>query len=76
MDEFTYKTADPIYEARHSGWLEGYHSRDAEVAKLDWTCSRLYTEMCRRPGVPFIDANRSSYAALEAKRAEIYGGAR
>lgn len=68
MEEFTYRPADPIYEARHSGWLEGYHSRDDEIAKLNWTCSRYYTEMCRRPGVPFIDPNRPTYADLERIR--------
>jgi len=65
-----------LYEARLTGWLEGFHSRDAEIAKLNWTADRLYTEMCRRPTVPFSDPNRPSYAQLQHIRAEIYGGAR
>jgi hypothetical protein len=69
-----YSPADPIYEARLTGWLDGYHSRDAEIAKLEWTADRLYTAMCARTPKPYVD--RPSYASLEAKRAEIYGGAR
>jgi hypothetical protein len=65
---------NPLYESRLTGWLDGYHSRDAEIAKLNWTADRLYTAMCARAPKPYVD--RPSYASLEAKRAEIYGGAR
>ena len=68
-------TADnPTYEARLAGWLEGYHHRDREVERLGHIADRLYAEMCRRPGKPFEDPNRPSYAQLEATRAAIYAG--
>ena len=68
--------AKPLYEARLAGWLEGYHSRDAEIVALKWTADRIYTELCRRTGKPFEDPNRPSYAQLEATRAAIYAGNR
>lgn len=48
-------------------WV-GHTSRQAEVDRLIFTADRTYTEMCRRPGVPFIEANRPSYADLERIR--------
>ena len=66
--------AKPLYEAHLAGWLEGYHSRDAEIVALNWTADRIYTELCRRQGKPFIDPNRPTYAQLEATRADIYAG--
>ena len=66
--------ADPLYEARLAGWLEGWHQRDLEIERLGLIADRLYTEMCRRQGKPFIDPNRPSYAQLEATRAAIYAG--
>ena len=67
---------NPLYEARLAGWLEGWHQRDHEIERLGLIADRLYTEMCRRPGKPFIDPNRSSYAQLEQARADIYAGNR
>jgi len=66
--------ANPLYEARLAGWLEGYHSRDGEIVALNWTADRIYAELCRRPGKPFEDPNRPSYAQLEQTRADIYAG--
>ena len=65
---------NPLYEARLAGWLEGYHSRDLEIVALNWTTDRIYAELCRRPGKPFEDPNRPSYAQLEQTRADIYAG--
>ena len=66
MDAFTYTPADPIFEARLAGWLDGYHRRDAEVAKLSWTADRLYTAMVARSPKPYTD--RPSYSGLERVR--------
>jgi hypothetical protein len=63
-----YNASNPAYEARLAGWLEGYHSRDAEVGKLNWTADRYYTEMIRRPAKPFEPTNAKSYADLERIR--------
>ncbi len=63
-----------LYESRLAGWLDGYHLRDAEIAKLNWTADRLYTAMCSRMPKPYVD--HPSFASLEAKRAEMYGGER
>ena len=60
--------ADPLYEARLAGWLEGYHQRDPKIERLGQIADRLYAEMCRRKPVPFIDPNRPSYADLERIR--------
>ena len=65
---------NPLYEARLAVWLEGYHSRDGEIVALNWTADRIYAELCRRPGKPFEDPNRPSYAQLEQTRADIYAG--
>jgi hypothetical protein len=46
----------------------GHGSRQVEVNSLIDTADRLYTEMTRRPGVRFVDPNRSSYADLERLR--------
>ena len=62
------------YEARLQGFFEGRASRQLEVDILQFQCDRFYTEMCRRPGKPFEDPNRPSYAQLEATRAAIYAG--
>jgi hypothetical protein len=32
------------------------------------TADRIYTELVRRPGLPFVDPNRPSYADLERLR--------
>ena len=64
------------YEARLAGWLEGWHRRDPEIEHLGLIADRLYAEMCRRPGRPFIDPNRPSYAQIEQTRADIYAGNR
>jgi hypothetical protein len=40
MDAFTYTPADPIFEARLTGWLDGYH---------------LYTAMVARSPKPYVD---------------------
>jgi hypothetical protein len=61
-----YNALDPIYEARLTGWLEGFHQRDAEVAHLNWTADRLYFSMCSRSPKPYVD--RPSYASLERIR--------
>lgn len=58
--------ADPLYEAKLAGWLQGYHARDAEIAQLNWTADRLYTEMCRRTPPRTVD--RPRYSDLERIR--------
>jgi hypothetical protein len=74
MDAFTYTPADPIFEARLTGWLDGYHSRDAEIAKLSWTADRLYTAMVARSPKPYVD--RPSYSSLERIRGNEANGDR
>jgi hypothetical protein len=46
----------------------GHTSRQAEIDSLISTADRIYSEMVRRPGVPFIDPNRPSYSDLERIR--------
>ena len=56
----------PIYEARLAGWLEGWHSRDQEVQRLEWTCDRLYTWALSRTPAKFND--QPAYSSLERTR--------
>jgi len=57
---------NPLYEARLAGWLEGYHSRDVEIQRLEWACDRLYTWALSRTPAKFID--QPAYSTLERVR--------
>ena len=57
---------DPSYEARLAGWLEGYHARDQEIQRLEWTCDRLYTWALSRTPAKFTD--QPAYSSLERIR--------
>ena len=34
--------SDPLYESKLAGWLDGYHARDAEIARLRWETDLWY----------------------------------
>ena len=57
---------NPLYEARLAGWLEGYHFRDVEIQRLEWTCDRLYTWALSRTPAKFTD--QPAYSSLERIR--------
>jgi len=67
-------STNPRYEVYLAGWARGRESRQAEVDALNYTADRLYAEMCRR--TPPKAHDLTSYADLEATRADIYAGAR
>ena len=46
----------------------GRASRQAEVDHANAEADRYYSEMCRRPAKPFMDANHPTYAGLERIR--------
>ena len=54
------------YEARLTGWLEGWHSRDAEIQRSEWTSDRLYTWALSRTPVKFND--QPAFSSLERIR--------
>jgi hypothetical protein len=56
-------------------WV-GHTSRQAEIDSISDTADRIYSEMVRRPGVPFIDPNRPSYSDLERLRGNAGNAAR
>ena len=60
---------NPLYEARLAGWLEGYHQRDAEIQRLEWTCDRLYTWALTRTPAKFND--QPAYSSLERTRGNL-----
>ena len=62
----TVTAADPLYEARLAGWLEGWHSRDQEIQRLERTCDRLYTWALSRTPAKFND--QPAYSSLERTR--------
>jgi hypothetical protein len=59
-----------LQELWHVAYFAGRSSRDGEIAQLNHTADRLYTEMCRRPAAPAVD--RPSFAELERQRDALY----
>jgi hypothetical protein len=61
------------------GWYtlaydDGRASLQTALDRANADADRYYLEMCRRPAVPIIDANRPTFAHLQKIRSEIYGG--